>query len=41
MSDDTVYAIKLVVFSILIGLGIIGFILRLKESRKENAEKNK
>lgn len=41
MNADTLYAAKLVVFSILIGLGIIGVVLRIREVRKENQEKNK
>ncbi len=39
MDDDTIYAIKLVVFAILIVLGIVGFILRLKETRAEKEKK--
>lgn len=39
MSDDTIYAVKLVVFSILIALGIVGFVLRLKESKAEKEKK--
>lgn len=39
MNDDTIYAVKLVVFSILIGLGIIGLILRIKESRAPHKHK--
>lgn len=41
MSDDTIYAVKLVVFSILIGLGIIGVILRVRESQAEKKNEEK
>lgn len=40
MSDDTVYAIKIVVFSLLILLGVVGLVLRLREVKAEK-EKNK
>jgi preprotein translocase subunit Sss1 len=40
VNDDTIYAIKLVGFSILILLGLVGFILRLREVKAEK-EKNK
>lgn len=39
MSEDTIYAIKLVVFSILILTGIVGFIVRLREVKAEKEKK--
>jgi hypothetical protein len=35
VSDDTIYAIKLVAFSIVIVIGIVGLIVRLREVKKE------
>lgn len=40
MDTDTIYAAKLVVFSILVGLGIIGVILRVREVRAEKKKEN-
>lgn len=38
MSDDTVYALKLVVFTILIVLGVVGFVVRLREVRASKSK---
>lgn len=35
MSDDVIWATKLVVFSILIVLGVVGLYLRLREVKTE------
>lgn len=39
MSDDTVYAVKLVVFGILIIVGVIGFVVRMREVKAAKEKK--